>query len=598
MKHPTRSVFILPSVTAVLSIWLLGSGCKPSEGQQSLVAQLTTNQARLASELEVAANRLSVWTNQWAQSQSNQQAVARALEEKLALLERQHQQQLTALKSDQTDRSEARRVTQVQSEQAQKLQERIQELEAKLKAVESGRVLPEIAVTAEDGPTTRELEQQIKVAERNREIAQEASEARSKEAPRLSAGAGGLSFASGDSNFVFKIRGMVQTDAQVFLDDNPLLQGNDGFYLRRVRTAFQGTLFKDLDYLIVPQYGGLGQDTVQILDATFAYKLGNFEVRAGKFKGPVGLELLQGISVLQQSERSLVSDLVPQRQVGVQFSGKLWNETVSYAAGVFNNAGDQRNPGNFDFTDDKEFAGRVFLNPFARTSVDVLKGLSFGLGASYSQVSSNALGLPRAQAGGDPGYFTTPGNQQFFAYNPIVGPVVADGAHWRLSPQGTFYYGPFGLMGEYIISSQGVYNSTTFRSAELAHQAWQLGAEWVLTGESASFNGIQPNRPFSLHGAGWGAWQLVGRYSQFDVDDEAFPAFSNPLTSGTGATSWSVGLNWWLNRNLRILTSFTHTSFDGGGAVVNLADPSTITAPSTVTAQEEKVVSTRVQVSF
>lgn len=583
----------LPTLTLAL-VAVLVAGCKPTAELAALNERLTTNQAALTQELTAAQARLGALTNQFAQAQQTQTEIIRRLQEQLTQLERQQTERATSVQSERAQQTEALKLNE---EQSKRLLARLGELESKLQAVETGRVLPEITVAAVDGPTTRELEQQIKIAERNRELAAEAAEARAQEAPKFSAGANGLSFASGDSNFVFKVKGLVQADAQVFFNDNPLLEGNDGFYLRRVRTSFQGTLFKDFEYLIIPQYGGLGQDQIQILDAAIAYKLGDYELKFGKFKGPVGLELLQGVGVLPFNERSLVSDLVPQRNVGVQFSGKLWDDTLSFAAGIFNNAGDQRNPANFDYSDDKEFAGRLFVHPFKPTGLKALHGFGFGLGGSYSQVSSNALGLPRVGPSA-PGYFTALGNQQFFAYNPVVGPVVADGKHWRLSPQGVFYYGPFGLMGEYALSSQDVYNSTTFRAASLTHDAWQITAEWVLTGEAASYNGINPRRPFSFAGGGWGAWQLVGRFSQFDVDDAAFPSFSNPLASATGATSWSVGVNWWLNRNVRVLTSFSHTTFEGGGAPVNIADPATITAPATVTAQDENVLSSRVQLSF
>jgi len=583
----------LPALAAAVLV-IAVTGCKPTTELTALNDRLTTNQAALTQELAAAQTRLGTLTNQFAQAQQAQTEIIRKLQEQLALLERQQTERTTALQSERSQQTEALKQTE---EQSRKLLARLGELESKLQAVEAGRVLPEIAVAAEDGPTTRELEQQIKIVERNRELAAEAAEARARETSKLSVGASGLSFTSGDSNYVFRIRGLVQADHQAFFNDNPLLEGNDGFYLRRVRFALQGSLFQDLDFLIIPQYGGLGQNQIQILDATVAYHLGDFELRAGKFKGPVGLELLQGISALPHQERSLASDLVPQRNVGVQFSGKLWDDAVSFAAGVFNHSGDQRNPENFAFTDDPELAGRVFFQPFKHTGLKPLQCLGFGVGGSYSQVSSNAFGLPRPGSAG-PGYFTSPGNQQFFAYNPVVGPIVADGAHWRLSPQLLYYHGPFGLMGEYTLSSQDVHNSSTFRSATLQHDAWQVSAEWVLTGEPASFTGLNPHRPFSLNGGGWGAWQLVGRYSQFDVDDDAFPSFSNPLTSATGASSWSVGINWWLNRNLRLLTSFTHTTFEGGGAPVSLADPTTIVAPATVTAQDENVLSTRLQISF
>ena len=324
----------------------------------------------------------------------------------------------------------------------------------------------------------------------------------------------------------------------------------------------------------------------------------DFEVKAGKFKGPVGLGLLQSIAAGDFSERSMASGLVPLRNIGVQVGTTWLDGALEAAAGVFNSAGDGRNPGNFDFTDGKELAGRVFVHPFKPLELKWLKGLGFGVGGSHAQVSSNALGLPAAIGEPLPGYYTSPGTQQFFAYNPLVGPVVADGKHWRLSPQGYWYAGPFGLMGEHVWSSQDVYNSTTFRADNLTHRAWHVTGGWFLTGEDASFGPVDPRRPFALRSPGWGAWQVVGRYSRLDIDDDAFPSFSNPDFSATDATAWSVGLNWWLNRNLRVLASFTHTTFTGGGASPSIANPGSLVAPTTVTAQDENLFSARVQLSF
>lgn len=479
------------------------------------------------------------------------------------------------------------------------LLKRVNELEQKLAAVEGAKLLPEIAVTSEDAPSQAELDRKIKALEEKTAEAAALAEQRAKEAPTVSIGASGIQFASADKNFSVSLKGMIQADAFNFFNDNPLSEGNDSFVLRRVRFALQGTLYKDFEYLILPQYGGFSNDDVQILDAYVAYHpVKNFEVKLGKFKGPVGLELLESVAVLPFNERSMVSGLVPQRNVGLQVSGSVLDGAISGAAGVFNHSGDLRNPEASDFGDDREYAGRVFFQPLKNTGLKPLKGLGFGLGGSYSQVSSNALALPGAIGSPLPGFYTSPGAQQFFAYNPLAGPVVADGVHWRLSPQGHWYWGPFGLLGEYALSSQGVYNSSTFRRERLTHSAWQVTGEWVITGEEAGFNGIKPKNPFRLGAPGWGAWQLVGRFSQFDVDDKAFPTFSNPAFSATAADSWSVGINWWLNRNVRVMTSFTHTSFLGGGAAPNLADPGTFIAPATVTAQDENVWASRVQISF
>jgi phosphate-selective porin OprO/OprP len=501
---------------------------------------------------------------------------------------------------EQLERREAARTNTAPPEIVERLQRRIAELEQKVGAIEGGaKVLPEIAVTPVEGPTPVELDRKVRALEQRQSADAEAAKARAATAPKFTAGATGLKFTSADTNFVFGIKGMVQADSLTYFGDNPLNEGNDTFGIRRVRIVAKGTVYRDIDFDIVPQWGGVNDHGSNLQDASITYRLGNsFEIQGGKFKGPVGLEVLQSINAVSFNERSMVSGLVPLRSVGVQLSGKFLDGVLKVSGGVFNNAGDGRNPGNFDYTDGKEFAGRVFVEPFRKTELKWFKGLGLGVGGSYAQVSSNALGLPAVIGQPLPGYYTSPGTQQFFAYNPLVGPVVADGAHWRVSPQGWWYAGPFGVLGEYVISNQGVYNSSTLRSSRLEHAAWQVSGQWMLTGEAAGFGAVDPKRPFTLGSPGWGAWQLVGRVSRFDIDDNAFPAFANPDLSATDAASWSVGLNWWLNRNLRVLVSFTRTSFTGGGAPVNLAAPGTLIAPATVTAQDENLLTTRMQLSF
>lgn len=484
---------------------------------------------------------------------------------------------------------------QSKDELATKLLGKINELESKVTSLEAGKVLPEISVAAEDAPTSRELDQKIRVLERRNEIAAEAVEAKAKEAPKLSVGQNGFSFSSADTNFVLKLRGLVQVDSRTFFSDNPRSQGNDSILLRRARPIIEGTVFRDFDYQLVPDFGG---STVQIYDANINYRLRpELQFRAGKFKSPVGLEQLQADSTLPFNERSLVTALVPTRVIGFQLWGDVAAGRVSYAAGVFNGTGDGRVANNADFGDDKEAAGRLFFQPFKSSEESLFAGLGFGLGGSFGESAPNASALPATTGGSLPGYWTD-GQQQFFAYNPVVGTVLPHGAHWRISPQASYTHGPFGLLGEYIISHQGVRNAALLRTAELEHDAWQVSAQWVLTGEPASFTGINPIRPFDLKTGGWGAWQLVARYGQLNIDDDAFQGFSNPLTSAHTATAWSVGVNWWLNKNARIMTSFSHTTFDGGGAGFNLLDPSTGTAPATVTHQDENALFTRFQLSF
>jgi phosphate-selective porin OprO/OprP len=88
-----------------------------------------------------------------------------------------------------------------------------------------------------------------------------------------------------------------------------------------------------------------------------------------------------------------------------------------------------------------------------------------------------------------------------------------------------------------------------------------------------------------------GALRFVARYMGLDVDPAAFPLFSNPATSARSATAWSVGLTWFLNRNVSMNLDFSHTWFNGGGG------PG-FTAPATVTREDENVLFTRIQLAF
>jgi phosphate-selective porin OprO/OprP len=470
------------------------------------------------------------------------------------------------------------------------LRQKIEELERKVKELEE-KNKPE-AQTDKDKARTDELEQKVKALERNRELDVEAAEAKAKDAPKITIGSDGFSFGNADGSYAVQLKGVLQVDSRTFFHDGGIV-GNDSLLLRRARPVLQGTVARDVDFLFVPDFGG---SSVQIFDAYLNYRYRpELQVRAGKMKSPIGLEQLQADVDILFNERSLVTDLLPNRDIGIVLQGEIMGGVASYAAGIFNGLGDGRSTSNFDFEDDKAFEGRVFFQPFKTTSLCALQGFGFGLGGSYeSMQKTNTTGLP-ATTGGTLAGFVTDGQQQFFAYNPAGGAlVVADGEHWRLLPQGYFYYGPFGFLGEYVISDQRVTRvlGATRTTSWLANTAWQVTGSWILTGEDAAYKGgVVPRHPFNPLGGGWGAWQLVGRYEQLNIDNDAFPLFSNPASSATFAAAWSVGLNWYLNRNFQIKASFSHTDFHGGGG------PGA-SAPAAVTRKDENVLFTRMQLAF
>lgn len=392
-------------------------------------------------------------------------------------------------------------------------------------------------------------------------------------AQALSIGASGFSMRSADTNFVLKLRGVVNVDSRNYVDDGGV-EDNDTFILRRARPIIEGTLFRDFSFRLMPEFGG---SSTTIRDAWLGYRYRpELQVRIGKMKTPFGLERLQSSTDLLLVERSLASDLTPNRDLGLMLFGELWDGLLEYQTGIFNGVGDDSNSNNRDFDDQKTGVARLILRPFHRVKDSFLNGLSLGIAGTYGDQDGEA-GLP---AGGG---YVTEGQQDFFLYS---GGVEADGRHWRLSPQAYYSLGPFGLMAEYIISSQRLRQTAApVESASVNHKAWQVTGSYVLTGEEASYRGVTPKNNFDPRRGSWGAFEMAARYSHLDIDDAVFPTFADPSTSASRAASWGLAINWYLNQNLKASTSFIQTDFKGGSS-------------GAITRRDERVFLTRFQVAF
>ncbi|HJX27769.1 MAG TPA: porin [Thermoanaerobaculia bacterium] len=406
-----------------------------------------------------------------------------------------------------------------------------------------------------------ELDQKIRVLERRDELEKEQAAEKAKTATNVTSGRDGFSFRSTDGAYQLRLRGYVQFDGRFFQEDDER-PATDTFLLRRVRPIFEGTVFKIFDFRVMPDFGG-GTTVLQdaYLDARFSPKL---KVRAGKFKPPVGLERLQSGQDLLFVERAFPTNLVPNRDLGIQLHGDLARGNVNWAVGVFNGVPDGSS-GDVDANDGKDIAARLFFQPFL-AGAGPWKGLGFGVSASTGDQEGTLTSTGLA------GY-RTPAQQTFFSYRSdatAAGTVIADGDRFRLSPQGYLYRGRFGLLTEYVISRQEVRRSDV--AEELENTSWQVATSWVLSGGEPTFRGVAPKANFDPAAGTWGAFELAARYSVLEVDEDTFPLFANLASSAESAESWALGLNWYLNRNLRLYLDYERTQFDGGAATGDRED--------------------------
>jgi len=454
------------------------------------------------------------------------------------------------------------------------LEEKLNNLEHKQKLLEQQLEAKKRAAVAEVNSVQteklNELEQRQKVVERQLEIEREAAAEKAKAAPIVTANAReGFSIKNPDDSFKLRLRGYVQADSRsVSGNEGSTSTNDDTFLLRRVRPIFEGTVFKDVDFRIMPDFGS-GKTELQ--DAWFDFKyFPEARLQVGKFKTPFGIERLQSGTDTLFIERGLPNNLVPNRDIGAALHSDLFGGKFSYALGIFNGVADGASLDS-DVDNNKEFAGRIFVNPWKGGDNPILDGLGVGFAATLGNKDGTSSSTYLAS-------YKTPGQQTFYSYRSGV---FADGQALRYSPQAYYSYGSFGLLTEYVTSSQEV--TLGANSDKLTNTGWQVAASYVLTGEAASYKSVIPKEVFNPATGTWGAFEVVGRYGQLDVDEDAFPIYVNSATSAKSATAAGGGLNWYWNRNVKWMLDYERTTFDGGDGGQNRATENAVLARVQVT---------------
>jgi phosphate-selective porin OprO and OprP len=430
-----------------------------------------------------------------------------------------------------------------------------------------------------------EQEQKIRILERKLELNEEAARAAAPTIPIVRASPQqGFRIQSADGANVARLRGTLHFDGRYFADDvTP--ETADTWVLRRVRPTFEGTFNKIYDFRFTPDFAG---GRTIILDAFLAARFKPWAtVTAGKFKVPVGLERLVSSNDLRFIERGFPTSLVPNRDLGVQIGSDIVGGVVNYSIGYFNGVSDGSSSDNNTPTADAEndtkgdWAARVFLQPFLNSDNFALRGLGFGVAGTYvnSTGSTTTTLLPS---------YRTPGQQTFFSYRgttaasgttPAVNGTIADGERLRWTPQAYYSIGSFAVLGEYVNVSQEVSRLTPtagLRRDTLDNSAWQVQFAWFATGEDEAFRGFTSQTVFDPSSGTWGAIELVARYHELDIDDDAFvggaDSFANPTSSASKASAWGVGLNWYLTQNYKWSLNYDVTRFEGGAVTGDRPD--------------------------
>jgi phosphate-selective porin OprO/OprP len=282
------------------------------------------------------------------------------------------------------------------------------------------------------------------------------------------------------------------------------------------------------------------------------------EVMAGQFKVPFGREQLVGSTDIDFAYRALVSSIIPPaRDVGVMVHGRFLQRGFTYEVGVFDDDGHNGRLEEAQFTlPDTQpegigpsLAARVTATPL-RPLAETFENLR--VGAAYGVVDvPEGLNSFRGES--------------VWGTKEYVEPVYVSGRRQRYGAEFTYMPGPVGLAAEWMQAreqrlGQGLGDIDL---SDFLTTGWYASATWLVTGEDkADFNG--PRSPLFTEGIG--AIELAARYEklQFESADKTDEPFANTRAENYLMNSdsvWTLGVNWFPNRWVRLLINGIHEHF-------------------------------------
>lgn len=337
-----------------------------------------------------------------------------------------------------------------------------------------------------------------------------------------------------------RIGGWYQGDA-VFYDRGN--EGNSRFRNRAVRLDIRGVLENDFEYRLYSQFAG---SSANLQEAWLMYKhFPSARIKFGQVLVPFSLEGQYSARWLDFAERSMgVANLQPAEDLGLMVFGNPFGGVVEYGAGAFNGRARTLDDNNDNF----DMGGRMVFAPFIKSEETLWRDFYIG-GSFLSGHSDETL----ASTG-----FTTAGGTRFLTYSSSTRHA---NNRMRYGAELQWIYGPGDIKVEYVGAQfDGVERIN--QKADVHIDSWYASGTYVLTGERKPRNKpIVPKRNFSLKDGGWGAWETALRFEQFFVNDAPF---RGGLATGVErVNAYTMGLNWWLNKHIRLLFDYTLNDFSG-----------------------------------
>jgi phosphate-selective porin OprO/OprP len=402
----------------------------------------------------------------------------------------------------------------------------------------------------------------------------------------------GLWLETEDKAFKFHPGGRVQFDTIWMNGENSLENESggtgpirDGVNFRRARFAMEGSFWEvfefntEWDFIntfdFEPLNGPVQTDVANVpaptdlwIQITQLPGVGTF--RAGNMKPPISLEHITSSRFLPFLERSpafdaFVGGLDNGFKPGFMCFNAFDNDNGTWAIGAFKNnttvMGWNQGDGEWDLT------GRLTYTPYYEDEGRHMVHL--GLGATVRDLDEDRVRL-RARVPLRNG----PGAQQ----PALLNLLIAGDDQMMIVPEFAMQWGRWTVQSEYyaVWVTDGAFPASgpPVATGDAFFQSAYVQALYFLTGEHTSYNRkggsgscfarVIPHSNFFLVRdvcggccLGRGAWQVGARYSWLDLRDAGF--------DGGLLHDWTLGLNWYMNPNLKWQWNYVATQREVSG---------------------------------
>jgi len=366
----------------------------------------------------------------------------------------------------------------------------------------------------------------------------------------FSVGSGGITWRSPEDRLRLNLGGRLHFDLGhgVMRDTGEDRRSLQRALIRRARIEFGAVFHRDIFF---DAQIALEDREQPIDDLVLGYSgIDNLSLVAGNYKEPFSFEQVASSNDLSFPERSLANALVPGNSLGAGFnaSGDKW----IFSAGIFGS--------NINRRADREGVALTGRAGFAPLNDDD-HVLHLGVSASH-RIRDRRV---------DFGIETAPESSVFDRTLVETDTIEKARRVSRLGLEAAYLRGPFRLQAEYIMAhvARDRTDGSAARHSPTFHGGYVL-ASTMLTGQRQSYSlvpdasrrdvgyatigGVSLDDSERVSRGGIGAWELAARYSFLDLDSGSI--------KGGRAQSIGLAVNWHLEPNLRLMSSYTHAVAD------------------------------------